>query len=199
MVCFKNGYPSKNNYRRYKIKSFIGNDDYKAIKEVINRRYFGINKKIEFFPDLIIIDGGIGQVQAAMKVFLTNNVSPMPSLIGLAKNKETIVFPKKDKTINLKNNDISLHLLQRIRNEAHRFANTYSSQLRRKAIRESLLDELSCINNKKKNALFFKFKSLTNILKASKEEIITVPGFNDLITNKLYKFLHSKNNNFLKN
>ncbi len=142
MVHFADGRPDKDNYRRFQIKSFIGNDDFRAMEEVVSRRYRRLAEERKPFPDLIVIDGGRGQIGAALKAFVGLDAMP-PALIGLAKKHETIVFPDEREPLNLPLNSPALNLLQRLRDEAHRFANTYNATLRSKKIRESVLDDFA--------------------------------------------------------
>ncbi|MBL9210670.1 MAG: excinuclease ABC subunit UvrC, partial [Opitutaceae bacterium] len=125
MVHFADGRPDKDQYRRFQIKSFIGNDDYRAMEEVVGRRYRRLAEEQKPMPDLVVIDGGRGQIGAALKAFVALDLAP-PPLIGLAKQHETIIFPDERAPLNLPLNHPGLNLLQRLRDEAHRFANTYN-------------------------------------------------------------------------
>ena len=140
MVHFSGGKPDRSKYRRYKIRSFIGNDDYRAMEEVVGRRYRRLHQEGKPFPDVVLIDGGQGQVNSALKAFLILDLEP-PVLVGLAKKAETLVFPDKRPDLNLPEDSLALQLLQRLRDEAHRFSNTFNADLRSKRIRESILDE----------------------------------------------------------
>jgi excinuclease ABC subunit C len=131
MVHFTDGRPDKDQYRRFQIKSFIGNDDFRAMEEVVGRRYRRLNEEGKLLPDLVVIDGGRGQIAAALKAFVAIGVEP-PALIGLAKKHETIIFPDERAPLNLPLGHPGLNLLQRLRDEAHRFANTYNADLRSK-------------------------------------------------------------------
>jgi len=113
MVHFTDGRPDKDNYRRFQIKSFIGNDDFRAMQEVVGRRYRRLAQEGKTFPDLVVIDGGRGQVGAALKAFFALDLMP-PPLIGLAKKQETIVFPDARAPLNLPLNHPGLNLLQRL-------------------------------------------------------------------------------------
>jgi excinuclease ABC subunit C len=130
MVQFRGGEPYKNNYRRFKIRSFQGIDDTKAIAEVINRRYKRLKNEKSKFPNLIIIDGGKGQLNYSLKELKKLNLN-IP-IISIAKQFEEIFIPNKEKTLRLPKNDKALHFVQEIRNEAHRFAIKYNRLLRRK-------------------------------------------------------------------
>ncbi|HEY8747368.1 MAG TPA: excinuclease ABC subunit UvrC [Tepidisphaeraceae bacterium] len=131
-VCFIDGVPFKDGYRRYKIKHGQGNNDYLSIQEVVSRRYREAGASNELYPDVILIDGGLGQLHAAMEVFKTMNVKP-PMVISLAKKEELVYTQARSEPIRLARNHIGLKLLQYIRDEAHRFAQHYHHILRRKS------------------------------------------------------------------
>ncbi|HZK82534.1 MAG TPA: UvrB/UvrC motif-containing protein, partial [Humisphaera sp.] len=131
-VCFIDGVPFKDCYRRYKIKHDQGNNDYLSIQEVVSRRYREAGQSNELYPDIILIDGGLGQLHAALEVFKTMDVKP-PMVISLAKKEELIYTQAKSEPIRLARNHLGLKLLQYIRDEAHRFAQHYHHILRRKS------------------------------------------------------------------
>lgn len=131
-VCFVDGRPLKNEYRRYRIRT-AGNDDYASIREVVSRRYRDAGEGHELYPDLIIIDGGLGQLHAAQEVFDTLNVRP-PMVISLAKKEELIFTLAHAEPIRLGRENLGLKLCQAIRDEAHRFAQHYHHILRRKKV-----------------------------------------------------------------
>src|SRR4051812_8068007 len=190
MVHFANGRPDKNNYRRFQIKSFIGNDDFRAMEEVVGRRYRRLAEEQKPFPDLIVIDGGRGQVGAALKAFIALDLTP-PAIIGLAKQHETIIFADERAPLNLPLTHPGLQLLQRLRDEAHRFANTYNADLRSKKIRESVLDELPGLGPVRRAALLDHFGSIDRLRAASVEEISEVAGFGGRMAAELHAFLQS--------
>jgi excinuclease ABC subunit C len=131
-VCFIDGVPFKDSYRRYKIKHGQGNNDYLSIQEVVSRRYREAGANKELFPDVILIDGGLGQLHAAMDVFKTMDVRP-PMVISLAKKEELVYTQARSEPIHLSRNHGALRLLQYVRDEAHRFAQHYHHILRRKS------------------------------------------------------------------
>ena len=131
-VCFIDGMPFKDSYRRYKIKHAQGNNDYLSIQEVVSRRYREAGTHNELFPNVILIDGGLGQLHAAMDVFKLMDVKP-PMVISLAKKEELVYVQARSEPIRLQRNHLGLKLLQYIRDEAHRFAQHYHHILRRKA------------------------------------------------------------------
>jgi len=131
-VCFIDGVPFKDAYRRYKIKHGQGNNDYLSIQEVVSRRYREAGQSNELYPDVIVIDGGLGQLHAAMEVFKTMDVKP-PMVISLAKKEELIYCQARSEPLKLPRNHLGLKMLQYIRDEAHRFAQHYHHILRRKS------------------------------------------------------------------
>ncbi|HEY1110916.1 MAG TPA: excinuclease ABC subunit UvrC, partial [Opitutaceae bacterium] len=193
MVHFADGRPDKNNYRRFQIKSFVGNDDFRAMEEVVGRRYRRLAEEQKPFPDLVVIDGGRGQIGAALKAFIAADLTP-PPLIGLAKQHETIIFPDERPPLNLPLNHAGLNLLQRLRDEAHRFANTYNAILRSKKIRESVLDDFDGLGRVRKAALLEHFGSIDRLRTASVEEIAEVAGFGPRMAAELHGFLNRPDN-----
>jgi excinuclease ABC subunit C len=131
-VCFIDGVPFKDGYRRYKIKHGQGNNDYLSIQEVVSRRYREAGSNNELYPDVILIDGGLGQLHAALDVFKTMDVKP-PMVIALAKKEELVYVQARSEPVRLARNNTGLKLLQYIRDEAHRFAQHYHHILRRKS------------------------------------------------------------------
>ncbi len=188
MVRFADGRPDKDNYRRFQIKSFIGNDDYRAMEEVVGRRYRRLIAEGKLFPDLVVIDGGRGQIGAALKAFVALDAMP-PAIIGLAKQHETIIFPDERPPLNLALNHPGLNILQRLRDEAHRFANTYNADLRSKKIRESVLDDFSGLGEKRRAALLAHFGSIEKLRAATVAEISEVTGFGGKLAEELQAYL----------
>jgi excinuclease ABC subunit C len=131
LVTFIDGLPFKPGYRRYKIKSVKGIDDFASIREVVSRRIQGLRERDEPFPDIFLIDGGKGQLNAALEAFEALGVAP-PTLISLAKREEEIYVPGRSDPIVLTRRSFALRLLQYVRDEAHRFAQHYHHMLRRK-------------------------------------------------------------------
>jgi len=189
MVRFTDGRPDKANYRRFQIKSFIGNDDFRAMEEVVGRRYRRLHEEGKPLPDLVVIDGGRGQIGAALKAFVIIGVEP-PALIGLAKKHETIIFPDERAPLNLPLTSPALNLLQRLRDEAHRFANTYNADLRSKRIRESVLDEFPGLGAVRRKALMDHFGSIEKLRAATPAQLAEVPGIGDKFATDLHAFLH---------
>lgn len=190
MIQFIDGKPNKAGYRRFKIKSFEGNDDFRSMEEVVGRRYRRLHREGKPFPDLVVIDGGMGQVGAAIKSFLLQDLEP-PPVIGLAKKHETIIFPDERPPLRLPLKHAGLQLLQRCRDEAHRFANTFNADLRSKRIRESILDDFSGLGPKKKNSLLDEFGSIDRLKSASITELRSVDGIGLETATRLKQFLQT--------
>ena len=188
MVAFRDGKPDRRNYRRYKIKSFVGNDDFRAMEEVVGRRYRRLSQEEKAFPDLVIVDGGAGQVTAALKAFLSQGLEP-PALIGLAKKNETIIFSDGREALNLPHHDPALRLLQHIRDEAHNFANSFNAELRSKRLRESILDDFEGIGSQRKKQLLQHFGSIEKLRAASPKQLVQLEGIGKLTAERLVHFL----------
>ncbi len=187
MVRFVDGRPERAGYRRFKIRSFEGNDDFRAMEEVVGRRYRRLAEEGRDFPGLIVIDGGLGQVHAAQKAFLVLDLTP-PPLIGLAKREETVVFPDGRELV-LPRHDPGLRLLQRLRDEAHRFANSFNAELRSKKIRESVLDDFSGLGPVRRKAILEHFGSLERLKQAGEGELTAVEGIGSKLARELRAFL----------
>ncbi len=187
MVQFVSGVPARDNYRRFSIKSFIGNDDFRAMEEVVGRRYRRLTEEQKQFPDLVVIDGGRGQIGAALKAFLRLDCAP-PAIIGLAKKHETIIFPDARAPLNLPLTHPGLNLLQRLRDEAHRFANTYNADLRSRKIKESVLDDVPGLGPKRRAALLEHFGSIDKLRSASAEQIAAASGVGPKFAAALHAF-----------
>jgi excinuclease ABC subunit C len=190
MVRFVDGQADKSGYRRFKIKSFEGNDDFRSMQEVVGRRYTRLHEEHRAFPELVIIDGGLGQVGAALAAFKEHDLAP-PPLIGLAKREETIVFPD-GRELKLPRHDVGLALLMRIRDEAHRFANDFNAELRSRKLRESLLDEMPGLGPKRKEALLAHFGSIQKLRKATAAEIAEVAGLSDKLASEVKAYLEAR-------
>lgn len=188
MVVFEDGAPKKSNYRRYRVET-EGPDDYGMMREVLTRRYQKLagDRKDEPRPDLILIDGGKGQLNTALQVLKSLNISGIP-IIGLAKEFEHIFIPNFQTPIILPRNSKALHLLMRVRDEAHRFAVTYHKKLRSMEMNESILDQIPGVGPKRKLRLIRHFGSIKHLQGASAEEIAQVEG----ISQNLAEFIHQK-------
>lgn len=185
MVVFEDGTPKKSRYRRYRVDT-QGPDDYAMMREVLRRRYTKLlDSGEDERPDLIVVDGGRGQLNTGLEVLKSLNLTSIP-IIGLAKEFEHIFIPDYPSPIILPSNSRALHLLMRVRDEAHRFAVTYHKTLRTKDIQDSILDDIPGVGPKRKLKLIRHFGSVQNIKKASTEEIGEVKG----ISQKLAKMIH---------
>lgn len=177
MVVFVNGKPSKKDYRKYKIKTVVGPDDYASMREVIRRRYSRVMRDGLTPPDLIVIDGGQGQVNIAKQVIQDELGLDIP-IAGLQKNDKhqthELLFGDPLQVIELSRTSQEFFLLQRIQDEVHRFAITFHRQLRSKNSFSSQLDGIEGLGPKRKQLLMKHFKSLTKIKEATVDEIVTV-------------------------
>ena len=177
MVVFVNGKPSKKDYRKYKIKTVVGPDDYASMREVIRRRYGRVQRDGLTPPDLIVIDGGQGQVNIAKQVIQEELGLDIP-IAGLQKNDKhqthELLFGDPLEVVELSRNSQEFFLLQRIQDEVHRFAITFHRQLRSKNSFSSQLDDIEGLGPKRKQNLMKYFKSLTKIKEASVDEIVEV-------------------------
>ncbi|MGM9520155.1 MAG: excinuclease ABC subunit UvrC [Phascolarctobacterium sp.] len=184
MVVFRNGSISKKDYRKYKIVSAEGKpDDFKSMQEVVYRRY----KDYEDLPNLVVIDGGKGQLSSALEVIRGLGLADLP-VVGLAKREEEIFIPHQSTSILLDRDSAALHLIQRIRDEAHRFAITFHRKLRGKRNLVSVLDHVEGIGPKRRQALWKAFKTLDAMKAASVEELAAVEGMNSTAAQTLYDF-----------
>jgi len=180
MVVFEDGAPKRGDYRRFRIRSFTGQDDFAAMAEVLRRRFKRAQAEgqeqqgWEKLPDLVLVDGGKGQVSAAQAVLEDAGLS-IP-LIGLAKKEEVIHRPGVPDPLVLPRDEGALYLLQRLRDEAHRFAITYHRSRRDKAGLRSKLDEIPGIGPRRKATLLKKFGSVQGIREAAEDELAAVPG-----------------------
>ncbi len=184
MVVFRNGSISKKDYRKYKIVSAEGKpDDFKSMQEVVYRRY----KDYEDLPSLVVIDGGKGQLSSALEVIRGLGLHDLP-VVGLAERNEEIFLPHQSKSIMLDRDSAALHLIQRIRDEAHRFAITFHRKLRTKRNLVSVLDHVDGIGPKRRQALWKAFKTIDAMKVASVEELAAVDGMNSAAAQTLYDF-----------
>jgi excinuclease ABC subunit C len=231
MVCFRNGLPEKDNYRRYRVRTVEGQDDFASMAEVVRRRYsrilleardanpdaadfsqenaFEAARRLQSsacvplageknsqargsryirLPDLIIVDGGKGQLSAACRELQRLGLHELP-IIGLAKEHEEIYRPGRAMPLQLPMDSGALRLLQRIRDEAHRFANAYHQLLMKKRIGESILDDCPGVSQNRKNLLLRKFGSVKRLRKATVEEIASTEGIGRKLAEEVHRFL----------
>ncbi|MEO5802913.1 MAG: helix-hairpin-helix domain-containing protein, partial [Verrucomicrobiota bacterium] len=216
-VSFWRGRPDRSNYRRFRMKTVTGQDDFACMAETVKRRYSRLiheskvqspkseveegNQETESkiqnpesnLPDLILIDGGKGQLNAACAELAKLGLSKIP-IIGLAKEFEEIYQPGESEPLRLPHESGALKLLQRVRDESHRFANTYNAKLRLKKISESILDEFPGIGGNRKAALLKQFGSVQRLRLASVEQIAEVSGFGGKAAAELKTFLTARTN-----
>ena len=185
-VSFKDGKPNKSRYKHYKMKT-PGPNDFAMMEELLTRRLEKIESDPE--PDLIVIDGGKGQLGMACGVLDKLNLNHIP-IIGLAKEFEEIFIPNSKRPIIIPKNNHALHLLQQVRDESHRFAITYHRKLRSDNIESSSLDDIPGIGKKRKIALLKEFKTVDNIKNASVEELAKINNMNQKTAENVYNFYH---------
>lgn len=190
MVVFENAQSKKSDYRRFKVRSVEGEaNDFASMKEVVGRRYARLKDEKKPFPDLIIIDGGKGQLNAACEALSELEITDQ-DIIGLAKKQEEVYRPGESQPLLLPRRSEALHLLQRVRDEAHRFAVTYHRQLRAKRSILSDLDLLPGVGKARRKLLLDHFESYDNIKQASLDELSAVSGIPKPLAQSIYSFLH---------
>lgn len=206
MVVFVEGKPSKEHYRRFKVRTVQGPDDFASMKETLGRRFARVRDeqaalkagdmvpgkdKFSQLPDLIIIDGGKGQLSAVREAMLEQGFDYIPTF-GLAKEEELLFAPGRSEPIRLDRDSRGLKLLQRLRDEAHRFALSYHRKLRTQRNLKSLLDEIEGIGAVRRRELYKAYKNLEAIKQASVEELARVPGMNTPAAEAVYKYFRSE-------
>lgn len=190
MVVFEGGIACKGDYRRFKIVSAEGMpNDFLSMEEVVTRRYKSLRDKGLPLPDLILIDGGKGQVSAAMKAFDKLNISP-PALIGLAKKEELIVLPDRKELVRLPRHSPALRLLQQVRDESHRFALGYQRARRSKRTLDSELNTISGIGAQRRQELLRRFGSVDKIRKAELSDLMLTGGLPRAVAQRVYDYFH---------
>ncbi len=172
-VVFKNGKPAKRDYRHFKIKTVVGPDDYASMEEIIYRRYKRLQEEEQSLPQLIVIDGGKGQLSAAVKSLKKLNLYGEIGIIGIAKKLEEIYFPGDSIPLYLDKNSTSLKLIQQVRNESHRFGLLFHRQLRSKNFIQSDLSNIKGVGEKSIEKLIQYFGSVEQIKKASYKDVFT--------------------------
>jgi excinuclease ABC subunit C len=219
MVCFRDGVPDKDNYRRYRVRTVKGQDDFASMAEVVRRRYsrillearqanfeasefsqenaFDTVRRLEHeanrqsyvrLPDLIIVDGGKGQLSSACRELQRLGLQDLP-IIGLAKEREEIYRPDRTLPLRLPMESGALRLLQRIRDEAHRFANAYHQLLMKKRVEESILDDCPGVSQNRKSSLLRRFGSVRRLRMARVEEIAATEGISQKLAEEVHNFL----------
>jgi excinuclease ABC subunit C len=195
MVVFADGVPAKGEYRRFKIRAAQGPDDYAMMKQVLGRRFRRATAEDgksrgswAQVPDLIVVDGGKGQLNAALEALAEQGLEGVP-IISLAKAHEEIFVPGESDPVVLPRDSETLHLLQRLRDEAHRFAIVYHKAVHRSQSLSSVLEEIPGIGPKRRRALLTRFTSLDAIRKASLEELASVESMNESMARRVLEAL----------
>jgi excinuclease ABC subunit C len=176
MVCFRDGIESKKDYRHFNVKTVQGINDFATMKEVVHRRYKRLMEEQKSLPQLVIIDGGKGQLSAAMESITQLGLAGMMTVVGLAKNEEELFFPGDTESIKLPYNSDSLHLLRRIRDEVHRFGITFHRQKRSKGTFTNELERIEGIGRQTADLLLKQFRSVSRIRQLTEEELAAVVG-----------------------
>jgi len=192
MVVFENGKAKKSDYRHFKIKSVEGEaNDFASMKEVVGRRYRRLLEEQKPLPDLIIIDGGKGQLNAAMEALTELSITDQ-NIFGLAKKQEELYYPGRSKPILLPRRSEALFLLQRVRDEAHRFAVTFHRKVRAKRVLTSSLDTIPGIGKSRRKLLLDHFGSFDQLKAAELSDLEAVPGLPKNVAATIYAALHQQ-------
>jgi excinuclease ABC subunit C len=176
MVCFRDGEPSKKDYRHFNIKTVTGINDFASMSEVVYRRYSRLLKEEKRLPNLVIIDGGKGQLSAAMESIKSLNLSGKVTLVGLAKNQEELFFAGDTASLQLPWDSESLKLIRRIRDEVHRFGISFHRNQRSRGTFKNELEGIKGIGKQTADSLLKTFKSVARIRETPKEEIVQLLG-----------------------
>ncbi|MFC1476073.1 excinuclease ABC subunit UvrC [Candidatus Zixiibacteriota bacterium] len=188
LVFFRDGKPLKREYRRFQIKTVTGQDDYAMMGEVVTRYFSRLAEEGKDFPDLVLIDGGRGQLTAARTALESLNITDQP-IIGLAKRLEEVILPGRQ-GLTIPRSSPSLHLLQRARDEAHRFAVTYQRQKRKKRTLRSELDNIRGVGPARRKALLTALDSVEGIRGASLDKLQSVAGIDQTTARRVYEYFH---------
>jgi excinuclease ABC subunit C len=187
-VTFQNGAPRKAGYRHMRIRGAWGNDDYRSMAETVSRYFRRAMEESTTLPDLVVIDGGKGQLRAALSALAELDLQDV-AVVALAKREEEVFTAGRSEPIVLPRRDRALHLLQRIRNEAHRFAISYNRKLRSRRTLRSRLQEIPGVGPQRQKALLSHFGSVTAIRKATLKEIARLPGFGEELAARILTYL----------
>ncbi len=190
MVCFKDGLPSKADYRHFNVKTVEGINDFATMKEVVYRRYSRLLKEDSPLPQLIIIDGGKGQLNAAVESLIELGIAGKITMVGLAKNEEELFFPGDKESIKLAWDSDSLKLIRRIRDEVHRFGINFHRQKRSKGTFKNELEEIDGIGKATAEMLLKEFKSVKNVKQKTLEELTSLLGISK--ANLIHNYFNPK-------
>ncbi|MEA4870809.1 MAG: excinuclease ABC subunit UvrC [Christensenella sp.] len=196
MVVFTDGQPDKSAYRRFRIRADAGGNDLIAMREALTRRFQKAEEQEAGFlplPDLLVMDGGPAQLQVALEVLESFSLDFVPT-IGLAELSETIYLPGDEPPVQLPRNSAPQHLIERLRDEAHRFAISYHRNVHNRNALYSVLDSISGVGDKRKRALFDAFLTIEAIKAASAEELAAVPTIDSRTAESVYHFFHKESN-----
>ncbi|MCY4646548.1 MAG: excinuclease ABC subunit UvrC [Gammaproteobacteria bacterium] len=188
VVVFRNGEPRKAGYRRMRIRGGWGNDDFRSMGEAVSRYAKRLVKEDAPVPDLVLVDGGRGQLSAALEALGSAGLQETAAA-SLAKREEEVFLPGRRRPVRMGRADRALHLLQRMRDEAHRFAVSYTRKLRRRRTLTSELDRIPGIGDKRRQALLTRFGSVRGVRSASRAEIARLPGFSDVLATRVLTYL----------
>jgi excinuclease ABC subunit C len=188
VVAFENGEPRRAEYRHMRIKGEWGNDDFRSMQEAVSRYFRRRREEERPFPDLAVVDGGKAQLGAAVAALDALGLADVP-VIALAKREEEVFVPGQAEPVRLDRRNRALHLLQRIRDEAHRFAVRYNRKLRSRRTIRSDLGEIPGIGPRRQTVLLRRFGSLQGVREATKEEIARVPGFSEALASRILTYL----------
>lgn len=189
-VSFYRELPDKFGYRHYKIRGVSGVNDYAMIAEALGRMLQGIKEgREEFIPDLIMIDGGKGHLNTSLKVLREKDMATLP-VISIAKRFEWIFSPKFSEPLRIASSSPALHLLQKIRDESHRFAITYHRSLKAKALRRSVLDDIPGIGETRKKMLLTQFESIEELKRSGVQQLSGLPGMDEKIAERVWSYFH---------
>lgn len=189
LVFFRNGRPQKNQYRRFKVKTVEGQDDFAMMAEVVSRYFTRLTEDKKEYPDLVLIDGGKGQLSAAVHILNSLGIKNQ-SVVALAKRLDEVFLPHRSGPLMIPKGSASLKLLQRIRDEAHRFAVEYHRKLRRKRTIKSELDQIPGVGPARRKALLRRFGSVEKIKKAGLEELFQLEDINKRVAENIYRHFH---------
>ena len=179
LVAFKDGKPDRDNYRRFRIRTVGQSDDFAMMAEAVRRHFGRLLREEKPLPDLLLVDGGKGQLSSAVNTLIEIGCPPIP-VLGLAKKNEEIFLPGRSEPVVLSRHTPALRMLQALRDEAHRFAITYHRELRRREIEKSLLDDIPGVGKVRKVQLLREFGSVTGLRNATPEEISRrIPGLGE--------------------
>lgn len=192
MVCFRNGRPDRAQYRHFRIKTVEGSNDFAMMQEAVTRHFSRLIAENKKLPDLLVVDGGKGQLSSAVDALIGINCPVLP-VIGLAKREEEIFLPGRSESILLSRSNPALKVLQALRDEAHRFAVTYHRHLRHKLLEYSVLDEIPGIGVIRKKEILSRIGSVSRLKKMTPEELSArIPNLGIKISEKIIDFLQNK-------